>query len=85
LVLEFARDVSYRSDTITPGRIDALRRAGLDDAAILDVTVAAALWSALGRLEVLVANIRTGGESSSVVQTDSDIAPRGVRLSEASS
>jgi alkylhydroperoxidase family enzyme len=53
LVTRFAKDVALRSYTLTPERVDELRAAGLDDADVLDVVAAAALWSAAARLEVL--------------------------------
>ncbi len=53
LITRLAKDVALRSYTVTRERIDELRAANLDDAAILDVVVTAALWSAAARLEVL--------------------------------
>jgi uncharacterized peroxidase-related enzyme len=53
LIMRFAGDVASRSYTLTQDRIDELRAAGLDDAEVLDVVAATALWSAAARLEVL--------------------------------
>lgn len=53
LILRFARDVALRSYTLTHERVNELRAVGLGDAEVLDVAVAAALWSAAARLEVL--------------------------------
>jgi alkylhydroperoxidase family enzyme len=53
LITRFAMDVTLRSYTLTPERVDELRAAGLDDADVLDVVVTAALWGAAARIEVL--------------------------------
>lgn len=53
LITRFANDVATRSYTLTQERVDELRAAGLDDAAVLDVVVTTALWCASARLEVL--------------------------------
>ena len=53
LIARFVNDVVLRSYTLTRDRIDELRAAGLDDAAVLDLVVTTALWSAAARLEVL--------------------------------
>jgi uncharacterized peroxidase-related enzyme len=55
LITRFANDVALRSYKLTSERIDELRAANLDDAEVLDVVVATALWSAAARLEVLTA------------------------------
>ena len=59
LITRFADDVALRSYTLTRDRIDELRAAGLDDAEVLDVVVATALWSAAARLEVLTGCLPT--------------------------
>ena len=53
LITRFANDMALRSYTITRERVDELRAAGLDDAEVLDVATATALWCAAARLEVL--------------------------------
>jgi hypothetical protein len=53
LITRFANDVALRSYTLTRDRIDELRAANLDDAEVLDIVVATALWGAAARLEVL--------------------------------
>lgn len=53
LISRFARDVTLRSYTLTRERVDELRAANLDDAEVLDVVVATALWGAAARVELL--------------------------------
>lgn len=66
---EFARDVTRRSWTITPERIDGLRAAGLDDGDVLDLVAGISLWNALGRLELLLPDQRAAGFIPAEAQT----------------
>jgi alkylhydroperoxidase family enzyme len=56
-IARFARDVTCWPDRITPGRVDELRRCGLGDRDILQLTYAVALWNAFARLGILLAGL----------------------------
>ena len=57
VVARFARDVTCWPDRITPGRVEELRRCGLEDRDILQLTYAVALWNAFARLGILLAGL----------------------------
>jgi alkylhydroperoxidase family enzyme len=60
VILGFARDVTRWSYRITAERLEELRGCGLEDADLLDLVCAIALWNAFGRLEILLAGVPDG-------------------------
>jgi hypothetical protein len=63
-VMAFARDVTRWSYCITAERVDQLRTCGLEDADILDLVSATALWNASARLEILLMGMPETVESA---------------------
>jgi alkylhydroperoxidase family enzyme len=55
--LAFARQVTCSSSDVRREHVDELRRCGLEDAQILDLVTATALWNAAGKLERLLAGV----------------------------
>jgi alkylhydroperoxidase family enzyme len=70
IVEEFVRDVTRWSYRITNERVGELRANGMEDADILDLVCATALWNASARMEILLSGIQASESDS----TDVDLA-----------
>jgi alkylhydroperoxidase family enzyme len=70
IVEEFVRDVTRWSYRITNERVGELRTNAIEDAEILDLVCATALWNASARMEILLSGMQASESNS----TDIDLA-----------